>query len=91
MKTLEKRDKIKNIFIDGAISPDKIAESIANHSSKTAIGGHAIFLGQIRADQKNGGKVVSIEYTAYREMALVLAKEIREDIFQKYYLFTYLP
>jgi molybdopterin synthase catalytic subunit len=81
---METKRTPKNIFFQGAISPEKIATSIANHSSKTDIGGHSIFLGQVRADQKEGGKVRAIDYTAYEEMALEKAFEIREDIFSKY-------
>ena len=43
------KENIKNIFVEGAISPTKIATSIAHHQSKTNIGAHAIFLGQVRA------------------------------------------
>lgn len=74
----------KNIFIDGPISTEKIANSIAAHQSKTNIGAHSIFLGQVRADETNLGAVRAIEYTAYNEMALELAHGIREDIFNKY-------
>ncbi len=81
---MEKERKPKNIFVQGAISPDKIAQSIANHSAKTDIGGHSIFLGQVRADAKAEGNVIAIEYTAYEEMALEKAFEIREAIFDKY-------
>lgn len=49
---MEKERKPKNIFVQGPISLEKIAQSIANHASKTDIGGHSIFLGQIRADDK---------------------------------------
>jgi molybdopterin synthase catalytic subunit len=81
---METKRTPKNIFVQGAISPDKIAKSIANHSTKTDIGGHSIFLGQVRADEKEDGKVTAIEYTAYEEMALEKALEIREAIFAKY-------
>jgi molybdopterin synthase catalytic subunit len=81
---MEPKRTPKNIFVQGAILPEKIANSIANHSSKTDIGGHSIFLGQVRADQKEGGNVRAIEYTAYEEMALEKAFEIREEIFAKY-------
>jgi molybdopterin synthase catalytic subunit len=74
----------KNIFIDGPISSEKIANSIAAHQSKTNIGAHSIFLGQVRADETNLGAVKAIEYSAYNEMALELAHGIREDIFSKY-------
>lgn len=76
--------KIKNIFVQGAISPTFIAESIAKHSSKKDIGAHSIFLGQIREDMINGKAVKAIEYTAYEEMALENMSAIRESIFAKY-------
>ncbi len=78
--------KIKNIFVEGAISPAKIAESISHHQTKTNIGGHSIFLGQVRADELNGGIVQAIEYSAYTDMALETAHKIREEIFAKYNL-----
>lgn len=81
---MEKQRKPKNIFVEGPILPEKIANSIANHSSKTDIGGHSIFLGQVRADEKEGGTVRGIAYTAYEDMALEKAFEIREAVFQKY-------
>lgn len=81
---MEKKRTPKNIFVQGPISPQKIANSIANHSSKTDIGGHSIFLGQVRADVKDSGTVRAIEYTAYEEMALDKAFEIRENVFAKY-------
>ncbi len=77
--------KLKNIFVDGPIEPVFISNSIANHSRKTGIGGHSIFLGQIRADPKEGNKeVVAIDYSTYRDMALEKAHEIREETFNKY-------
>lgn len=76
--------KIKNIFTQGAISPAFIADSIAKHSTKTEIGAHDIFLGQVRADEINGQKVKAIEYTAYEEMALEKMHVIREAIFEKH-------
>jgi len=79
-----KERKPKNIFIEGAIAPSFIADSIQQHSTKTGIGGHSIFLGQVRADTINGKKVIAIEYTAYEEMALEKMHIIREEIFSKY-------
>lgn len=76
--------KTKNIFADGAISPTFIADSIAKHSSKTEIGGHSIFLGQVRADEIDGKVVSGIDYTAYQEVALAQMHEIREELFKKY-------
>lgn len=76
--------KIKNIFSQGPIAATFIAESIQKHSSQTAIGGHSIFLGQVRADETEQGKVKAIDYTAFEEMALEKMHQIREDIFAKY-------
>lgn len=79
-----KETKIKNIFLQGAIPAAFIADSIQKHSSKTNIGGHSIFLGQVRADEINGKLVTAIEYTSYEEMALQKMHEIRESVFEKY-------
>ena len=75
---------IKNIFMEGAISPLFISESIAKHASKKDIGAHSIFLGQIREDVIDGNTVKAIEYTAYEDMALEKMHEIREEIFSRY-------
>lgn len=77
---------LKNIFIQGAISPEFISDSIGKHSAKKEIGAHSIFLGQVRADMIEGKKVESIEYTTYEEMALEKMAVIREEIFAKFEL-----
>lgn len=79
-------DKIRNIFVNGPISPLFISESIAKHSSKTEIGGHSIFLGQVRKDEIDGRSVSAIEYTAFEDLALEKMHGIRENIFEKYSL-----
>lgn len=76
--------KPKNIFTQGPISASFIAESIQKHSSKKTIGGHSIFLGQVRADETEKGQVAAIEYTAFEDMALEKMNLIREAIFTKY-------
>lgn len=76
--------KLKNIFINGAIPAQFIADSIQKHQSKTDIGAHSIFLGQVRADQIGDEQVIGINYTAYEEMALEKMYQIREAIFEKY-------
>lgn len=74
----------KSSFIQGAITAEFIGESIAKHQSKTSIGAHNIFLGQVRADDIEGNKVVAIDYTAYEEMAEQSFYEIREAAFAKF-------
>jgi molybdopterin synthase catalytic subunit len=76
--------KPKNIFVQGPIAPAFIADSIQKHNTKTEIGAHSIFLGQVRNDEIEGKKVAAIDYTTYEEMALQQMHNIREEIFDKY-------
>ncbi len=76
----------KKIFVEGPISPQFIADSIAKHSTQTNIGAHQIFLGQIRADVVKDKKVVAIDFSCYREMADAAYYDLREAIFGKYAL-----
>ncbi|MGB0524511.1 MAG: molybdenum cofactor biosynthesis protein MoaE [Flammeovirgaceae bacterium] len=76
--------KPKNVFIDGPITAEFIGNSIAKHQSKTAIGGHNIFLGQVRADEKEGQTVQAIEFSAYQEMAEKELHHIREAAFEQF-------
>lgn len=73
---------MKKIFVEGAISPAFIADSIAKHQSKTGIGAHQIFLGQVRADEIDGNLVEAIEYSAHVELAEKKLHEIRENCFE---------
>ncbi|UGS21645.1 molybdenum cofactor biosynthesis protein MoaE [Flavobacterium cyclinae] len=75
---------IKKSFVQGPISADFIGNSIAKHQTKTSIGAHNIFLGQVRADEIDGKTVVAIDYSAYEEMAEQKFHEIREAAFEKY-------
>ncbi|RXG11959.1 molybdopterin synthase catalytic subunit [Leeuwenhoekiella aestuarii] len=75
---------MKKVFISGPISSDFIGESIAKHQTKTSIGAHNIFLGQVRADEVEGKKVAAIEYTCYEELANTKLHEIREEAFEKF-------
>ena len=81
-----KERKAKNVFMDGAISSQFIGESIAKHQSKTTIGAHNIFLGQVRADEVDGKQISAIEYSAHEEMANAKFFEIRETTFEKFNL-----
>ena len=76
--------KPKNIFVEGAIATSFIADSIQNHSKKTGIGGHSIFLGQVRSDLVENKQVAAIDYTAHEEMALEKMHVIREAIIEKH-------
>lgn len=78
--------KVKNVFVEGPIPASFIAQSIEKHSTMHDIGAHSIFLGQVRADEKEGRKVLAIDYTCYREMADLVFHEIREETFAKFHL-----
>jgi molybdopterin synthase catalytic subunit len=87
-----KKHSVKDIFVEGPIDPAFIATSIAKHATRTDIGAHEIFLGQVRADAHDrgtGGKfpaptVNAIAFTAYRDMALERMTAIREEAFAKW-------
>lgn len=81
-----KERKVKNVFREGPIPAEFIGEAIAKHQVKTQIGAHAIFAGQVRADEVNGKTVTGIEYTAYEEMANLKFHEVREATFDRYEL-----
>lgn len=76
--------KPKNIFVQGPVAAAFIADSIQKHSTKTGIGAHSIFLGQVRCDVIDGKTVAAIDYTTYEEMALEQMHTIREETFAKY-------
>ena len=75
---------MKKAIVQGPITPQKIADSIAHHQVKTNIGAHDIFLGQVRADEIDGKKVAAIDYSCYEEMAEKTFHEIREAAFEKF-------
>lgn len=88
----EKKHKVKDIFTEGPIDPAFVGQSIAKHATRTDIGAHEIFLGQVRSDPMDRGKsekfpaptVNAIEFTAYREMALERMTAIREEAFARW-------
>ena len=84
MEKAKESKKTINSFVEGPIKPEFISQSIAKHSSKKDIGGHNIFLGQVRNDIIEGKKVIAIDYTSYQEMAEKEISNIREDVFEKF-------
>lgn len=76
--------KKKTVFIQGEITSEFIANAIAKHQTKTEIGAHNIFLGQVRKDHIEDKIVGAIEFSCYQEMAEKKLHDIREETFQKY-------
>ena len=79
-----KRTKIKENFMEGAITSSFIGDAILKHSTKKNIGAHSIFLGQVRNDKIDGQQVAAIEYTTYREMAEEQFHKIRVEAFERF-------
>ncbi len=80
------KKKAKKVFQEGPIAASFVGESIAKHQSKTSIGAHSIFMGQVRADEINGKTVCAINYSAYEEMAEKEFYNLREETFEKFEL-----
>ncbi|HNB80613.1 MAG TPA: molybdenum cofactor biosynthesis protein MoaE [Chitinophagaceae bacterium] len=76
--------ELQGIFVSGPVTPEFIAASIQKHQRKTDIGAHQLFLGQVRADQKDGMTCEGIEYSAYMDMANERMKEYREKLFHEF-------
>jgi molybdopterin synthase catalytic subunit len=74
----------RDIFVEGAIAPSFISDSIAKHATRHDIGAHEIFLGQVRADVIDERSVAAIEYTAYGDMANEQMTAIREEAFARW-------
>ena len=81
---METSKPIKKSFVKGPITAEFIGNSIAKHQTKTSIGAHNIFLGQVRADEIDGKTVAAIDYSAYEVMAEQNFHDIREAAFEKY-------
>lgn len=75
-------------FMAGPITPLVIAGIIQQHSIETGIGGHNIFLGQVRSDIIEGKGVTAIEYSTYQAMAQQAVDTIKDSITAKYTLIS---
>ncbi len=76
--------KKKTVFIEGQITSSFIGNAIAKHQTKTQIGAHNIFLGQVRKDKIEDKTVKAIDFSCYQEMADQKLDIIREETFEKY-------
>lgn len=72
------------VLINGPITCEIISSRIDLLSQKKELGGHSIFLGQVRADVKGIRKVKAIEYSAYEEMVWKEAEVIIKTILSEF-------
>jgi molybdopterin synthase catalytic subunit len=71
-------------FFEGPVPAEALTAIYQELGRFANTGAYGLFLGQVRADEKEGGRVEAIHYTAYEEMALEKAREIENDIFAQY-------
>jgi molybdopterin synthase catalytic subunit len=72
------------VLINGPITREIISSRIDLLSQKKELGGHSVFLGQVRADIKGIRKVKAIEYSAYEEMVIKEADVIKKVILSEF-------
>ena len=75
---------VTNILINGPITQYLIIHLIEKVGERTDVGGHSLFIGQVRADEIDGKKVIAIEYSAYDEMVKGVADKIKETLLSEY-------
>ncbi|MGS0747634.1 molybdenum cofactor biosynthesis protein MoaE [Halpernia sp. GG3] len=78
--------KTKQVFLQGEITSAFIADAIQKHQTKTQIGAHNIFMGQVRKDAIEGKTVIALDFSCYQEMADKKLEIIREESFDKFNL-----
>jgi len=61
-----------------------IGQFIEKISKMTLSGGHSFFIGQVRADEIDGKKVNSIEYSAYEGMVKIEADNIKKAVMSEF-------
>ena len=57
-------------FISGPIAPAQITKQISELATRTDLGAHNFFLGQVRSDEIDGKRVTGIDYSGYEPMAI---------------------
>jgi len=74
----------KSFFYTGPVSAEQLSSIISEYENGS--GAHTIFLGRVRPDKHGDREVVSIEYSAYTEMAEEIFKNICSEVSDKYLL-----
>jgi len=75
---------LTNNLINGPVTQCLITLLIEQMGERTDIGGHSLFLGQVRTDEIDGKKVKAIEYSAYEEMVKVVVDNIKETLLSEF-------
>jgi molybdopterin synthase catalytic subunit len=80
----EERSGINASFVDGALSPEVTERIVSGYREDHAVGAHAVFHGQVRADEIEGKLVTHLDYTAYRPMADEELQRVTEETVRRY-------
>ena len=73
-----------SLLINGPLTQNIISILLETLGENTGTGGYSIFLGQVRADMKEGKKVIEIEYSAYEAMVHKEADSIIQSILSEF-------
>jgi molybdopterin synthase catalytic subunit len=73
-----------NYLINGPISGSIVTDILNKLNENTDTGGLSFFLGQVRADNVYGKKVIAIEYSAYEGMVKAEADKIIKLILEEF-------
>jgi len=75
---------VMNYLIEGPVSLKEISLFIHKMGERCDAGGHSLFLGQVRADEAGGKKVLAIDYSAYESMVKTEADQIMETVLSEF-------
>lgn len=73
-----------DILIKGPVTASMISEAVARIGKLADAGGHSVFIGQVRADNITGKRVIAIEYSAYEPMVKAEAEKIINKILSEF-------
>lgn len=71
-------------LVNSPISHGIITALLDRMSGRSDSGGHAFFLGQVRADRIDGKIVMAIEYSAYEGMVETEADKIKKSVLEEF-------
>lgn len=74
----------ESILTEGPITRNTISSRLGALSENKNLGGHSVFIGQVRNDVKGLKRVMAIEYSAYPELANREAEKIRQEILNEF-------
>jgi len=70
----------EDVLVYGPVTREIISSRLDMLSERKELGGHSLFLGQVRADVNGQRRVKAIEYSAYEEMVKKEVEAIQKEI-----------